>query len=145
MPEAAAAPAVGAVGYAPIDELHLEFEQLAARLAAGNDLPATLAALLDHIDRHFGLEERLMTETGFPMLGCHQREHAGVREVVVEVRRRHAAGETEFAERLAEALPQWFALHATTMDAALAQFLRAANIPLDGSADASSRLPSVSI
>jgi hemerythrin-like metal-binding protein len=125
VPETAAAPAVGAVGYAPIDELHLEFERLAARLAAGDDLPATLEALLEHIDRHFGLEERLMTETGFPMLGCHAREHAGVREVVVEVRRRHAAGETEFAARLAEALPQWFALHAGSMDAALAQFLRA--------------------
>jgi hemerythrin len=123
VPDAAAAPAVGAVGYAPIDELHLEFEQLAAQLAAGGDLPATLDALLDHIDRHFALEERLMRDRAFPMLGCHAREHASVREVVAEVRRRHAAGEPEFAQRLAEALPQWFALHASTMDAALAHYL----------------------
>ena len=125
MTETTAAPAVGAVSWPEIDALHLEFEALGARLAAGADLPATLAALVEHVDRHFGTEERLMTETGCPMLGCHQREHAGVREVVVEVQRRLAAGEPEYAQRLAEALPEWFALHAGSMDAALAQFLRA--------------------
>ncbi len=115
-------PAVGAVGWVPIDALHVEFEALAARLAAGADL-TVLDALLAHIDRHFDTEERLMAESGFPLLACHQREHAGVREVVAEVRRRFVAGEPEFAQRLTEALPEWFALHAGSMDQALAHHL----------------------
>lgn len=46
-------------------------------------------------------------------------------EVVAEVRRRYALGEREPAERLPEAVFEWFELHAGSMDVALAAWLNA--------------------
>jgi hemerythrin-like metal-binding protein len=112
-----ASAAVGAVGWPLIGALHVEFEDLAAQITAGANVPL-LDELLAHIDRFFGTEERLMTQAGFPALACHQREHAEVHAVVVEARRRLAAGAPEFAQRLAVALPKWFSLHAGGMDSA---------------------------
>jgi hemerythrin-like metal-binding protein len=116
-----------AVGVASIDGLHEECElrlaDLAGRVAAGTDAARALDALDEHLQRHFAHEESLMTATAFPPATCHRREHAMVLEVVAEVRRRYLAGETDPAVRLAEALVEWFDLHASTMDVALAQWL----------------------
>lgn len=122
--------AAGALGFAPIDALHAEFDEVVAELRlAGASGPAglrrALHALREHLLRHFGAEERWMREADFPPLACHAREHASVLAVVEEVLRRHGQGDGEVAVRLAEELPRWFALHAATMDEALAQFLRA--------------------
>lgn len=122
----AGAPAL-ALGYAPIDALHAEFEACVAAVdaASSSALPAALAALRAHLARHFGDEERWMSESDFPPLHCHKREHDKVLEVFAEVERRFAAGDEGIVRRLAAELPQWFALHATTMDAALVAWLGA--------------------
>ena len=69
-----------------------------------------------------------MRETAFPACACHAREHEMALDVVAEVRRRHDAGDAEIADRLAEELPQWFAVHAAAMDAGLAEYLRTGGV-----------------
>jgi hemerythrin len=66
-----------------------------------------------------------MASTSFPPANCHQREHASVLEVVVEVRRRYAQGDSAPLSRLPEAVLEWFGIHASSMDAALAAWLTA--------------------
>ena len=118
-----------AVGVPTIDALHEECEaalgSLAEAIASADDAGPTLAALHEHLERHFQHEESLMSESAFPPGACHAREHASVLEVVAEVRRRYALGERDPAERLPEAVLEWFELHAGSMDAALAAWLNA--------------------
>lgn len=113
-----------AVGIASIDALHAELEErLAALSSAASDPPAELAALLQHLHRHFDHEEALMRESQFPMADCHAREHRSVIEVVTEVQRLLAEGNSAPLGRLAPAMLEWFALHASGMDAVLAAHL----------------------
>ena len=118
-----------AVGVPTIDALHEECEAalggLAEVIARGDDAGPALAALHEHLERHFHHEESLMAESAFPPGGCHAREHQSVLEVVAEVRRRYALGERDPAERLPEAVLEWFEVHAGSMDAALAAWLNA--------------------
>ncbi|MGZ8254922.1 MAG: bacteriohemerythrin [Burkholderiaceae bacterium] len=116
-----------AVGIASIDALHVELEErLAAVIRAGDDAQAELAALQEHLQRHFAHEEALMAGSDFPMADCHAREHASVVEVVSEVQRLLAAGDRAPLGRLAPAMLEWFAVHASGMDAALASYLKRA-------------------
>lgn len=99
--------------------------RLSGAIEAEAGIDAALAALQEHLRRHFSHEEALMAQTSFPPAGCHEREHAMVLEVVAEVCRRHSAGDRAPAERLAAAVTEWFELHAAGMDAALAAWLNA--------------------
>lgn len=123
---APAATTPGTVGWAGIDELHLEFEQCIAELRLAGDamLARALGSLEVHLQRHFGAEERWMAEAGYPVLGCHKREHDMVFEVLAEVRRRVVAGDFDPGRRLVDELPRWFEVHVASHDSALAQFLR---------------------
>ena len=114
-----------AVGIASIDALHVELEDRLAALQDGKvDARAALAALQEHLQRHFAHEEALMAEADFPMAACHGREHASVIEVVTEVQRLLDAGDEAPLGRLAPAMLEWFAVHASGMDAALAAHLK---------------------
>jgi len=118
-----------AVGVASIDRLHEECEKLLAQLTEAltirADATEALGRLHEHLTRHFEHEESLMASTSFPPASCHQREHASVLEVVVEVRRRYAKGDSAPLSRLPEAVLEWFGIHASSMDAALAGWLTA--------------------
>jgi hemerythrin-like metal-binding protein len=119
-----------AVGIASIDALHVELEErLAALNDAGDDAHAALAALQDHLQRHFSHEETLMAQSGFPMAECHAREHLSVVEVVTEVQRLLSDGDTAPLGRLAPAMLEWFSVHASGMDAALASYLKRTATP----------------
>lgn len=120
----AGAPAIP-LGYTPIDALHAEFDACVAVLtdAPAERLTAALSALRAHLLRHFGDEERWMRESGFPAFDCHKREHDKVLNVVAEAERRCTEGDEDVVRRLAVELPNWFAIHATTMDAALVAWL----------------------
>ena len=114
-----------AVGIASIDAMHVELEErLAALTAAGDEPQAALAALQDHLQRHFSHEEALMQQSGFPMAECHAREHLSVVEVVTEVRRLLEQGDAAPLGRLAPAMLEWFGVHAASMDTALASYLK---------------------
>jgi hemerythrin len=114
-----------AVGIPSIDALHVELEERLAALACAKAEPQPqLAALLDHLQRHFDHEEALMRDAGFPMAECHAREHRSVIDVVAEVCRRLEAGDAAPLARLAPAMLEWFAVHAFSLDAALAAYLQ---------------------
>ncbi len=132
MTASTASPASGSVtsrgrielGHAPMDAIHREFYDCMDALRGPRDRAESLLVLHEHLLRHFAQEEHWMRETAFPACACHAREHEMALDVVAEVRRRHDAGDTEIVDRLAEELPQWFAVHASAMDAALAEYLR---------------------
>jgi hemerythrin-like metal-binding protein len=113
-----------AVGVPSIDALHAEFEACVQALQdAGEEAGPALEAFEEHLRRHFEHEQALMAASGFPLEACHAREHATVLEVVAEVKRLSSAGEFEPLHRLAPAMLEWFAIHAGSMDAALAEHL----------------------
>jgi hemerythrin len=115
-----------AVGYSPMDDLHEEFRDLMIALGAPDvgDYGLPLVEIHEHLLRHCAAEEGWMRATDFPAYDCHKREHDMLLEVVSEVRRRYDAGDNEIVQRLAAELPHWFEVHANTMDAALAYFLK---------------------
>lgn len=107
-----------------MDRTHLEFvELLAAAEAAGAGAAtdAALQALLDHTVAHFEQEERWMAQLGFAPENCHSMQHQSVLQVLREVARRHGQEpDPELVRQLVAALAEWFPIHATMMDAALA-------------------------
>ena len=108
-----------------MDDTHREFVELLNRVAASpeNGLLASLDEFIAHTEAHFGQEERWMEALQFPPLHCHQGEHANVLEIMREVRKRVACGETHLGRTLAEAIAEWFPQHATSMDTVLALFM----------------------
>jgi hemerythrin len=115
-----------AVGWPAIDELHAECDALLMALARADDtgLPSALALLYQHLLDHFGLEEALMQASEYPRLDCHKREHDAVLRVIDRVRPLCDAGDFATPRRLAAEFPQWFEVHAGSMDAILAAWLR---------------------
>jgi len=113
------------LGHAPLDRVHEEFVALADALmrAPHDTVPVALEALLEHVRRHFGEEERWMAETGFPARDCHADEHAAVLRSIEGVHRRVVQGDCEAARSLAQALADWFPGHADYLDAPLAHWL----------------------
>jgi hemerythrin len=109
-----------------MDETHREFVELLNRLA---DAPADrLLSVLDefiaHSEAHFAQEQRWMEKMAFPPLTCHVNEHESVMQVAREVRVRAQAGETRFGPVLAQAVAEWFAKHAASMDAVLSLYMK---------------------
>jgi hemerythrin-like metal-binding protein len=109
-----------------IDDTHREFVDLLNRMADATDeqMLAAIDQFIGHCEAHFGQEQRWMQELAFPPLACHAGEHDNVMEIAREVRRRAAAGETAFGRVLAQAVAEWFATHAASMDAVLAHYMR---------------------
>ena len=110
-----------------MDATHKEFVALVNRLHAADDaeLPALFQALLDHTRAHFTNELRLMEESRFAPIREHDGEH---RRVLAELERTAghlAKGHLGYVrDYVAQRLPEWFSLHAATMDSALARHLR---------------------
>ena len=116
------------VGYDPIDRDHQEFIDLLNRLdAAGNaDFPALFGQLFEHTERHFTLENQLMEQFGFPAAAEHKGEHLRVLGEFKQFSKRVDKGLVAFGRSFVrERLPQWFELHVTTMDSALAAHIKA--------------------
>lgn len=116
-----------AVGWPAIDELHAECDALlvALGMAADDGHLGAIDLLIEHLHEHFGAEEALMQASGYPRFDCHKREHDAVMRVVERVRPMVEAGDHDIASRLAVEFPQWFDVHARSMDAMLAEWLRA--------------------
>jgi hemerythrin-like metal-binding protein len=109
-----------------MDNTHREFVDLLNALADAPDdaLLAALDRFIAHTDAHFAQENRWMHALPFPPVHCHEGEHDNVLRLMREVRNRVAGGEIELGRVLARELPEWFQLHASTMDAMLAQVIR---------------------
>lgn len=109
-----------------MDDTHRKFIGLLNRLADAPDdeMLAVLDEFIVHTEAHFAQEQRWMEQMSFPPTECHVREHDGVLEIAREVRNRAAAGETGFGRVLAQAVAQWFANHAASMDNVLALYMK---------------------
>ena len=109
-----------------MDDTHREFIGLLNRLADApdNEMLEVLDEFIKHTEAHFGQEQKWMEAMAFPPTECHVREHDGVLEIAREVRNRAAAGETGFGKVLAQAVAEWFANHAASMDNVLALYMK---------------------
>lgn len=76
---------------------------------------------IDHCRDHFAREEKMMTQTGFFALGCHQGEHQRVLAELAAVLAKLQAGEPQDSY-FTKTLPEWLMIHRNTMDAVTAQF-----------------------
>lgn len=116
-----------AVGVAEMDATHREFvEGLAALTAAGDgDFPRLFAQLAAHTRAHFDNESRLMRNCRFPAIAEHESEHGRVLGEMAHMERLFARGHSGLARAYVWVLPDWFATHLATMDAALAACLKA--------------------
>jgi len=114
------------VGFGPIDELHREFQMLLDRLIECEDADygQHLLELHEHLLRHCGAEEEWMKQERYAGYERHRHEHEKLLESLSEVRRRFDAGDLEAVQAFSGGLLPWFAVHAQTMDAPLAEFLK---------------------
>ncbi len=109
-----------------MDQTHAEFIQLVNRLgqASKADFPDLFHQLVQHTEAHFAAENELMACSGFPALREHQDEHLRVLGDLHRFANRLNQGSDLFARAyINEQAPQWFDLHARTMDSALAAHL----------------------
>ncbi|CAG0988906.1 Bacteriohemerythrin [Rhodocyclaceae bacterium] len=116
-----------ALGAPEMDATHREFATLAKELAlAGKeDFPLLFEALVDHTRSHFENESRLMRACRFPAIAEHEGEHQRVLGELARLQRGIDEGRVAFARTyVREGLPDWFANHLATMDAALAACLK---------------------
>ncbi len=117
-------------GYEPIDHDHDEFVQLLTLLSCADkaDFADLFKQMHRHVEQHFDLENRLMEQYAFPAIAEHRGEHVRVLGEFRQFDKRVEKGLIEFGRAFVnERLPQWFELHATTMDRALALHIMAQN------------------
>jgi len=115
----------GELGFAPMDRIHAEFEELLAEArGAGEKEWVPLLARIDaHLREHFGAEDRWMEETDFPPRDCHMDEHAAVLRSSGEVLALAQAGDAGPAPSFIASLAEWFPGHAAYLDSALAAWM----------------------
>jgi len=114
------------LGFAPMDDIHKEFVDLVRlmKTAPESELVSVLDRFSQHAQAHFSEEETWMFADEFPARDCHKQEHDAVLDSVYEVRNLIQAGHNPAMVRdLAKALEDWFPLHATYMDSALAAWM----------------------
>ncbi|MGZ8227279.1 MAG: bacteriohemerythrin [Methylococcaceae bacterium] len=111
------------VAYEPIDRDHEEFiEPLNALDVANNaDFPTLFQQLYEHAEQHFESENQLMAQHDYPGVTDHKGEHQRVLGEFKQFKSRVDKGLIAFGRSFVrDRLPQWLALHVTTMDNGLA-------------------------
>ncbi len=121
-----------AVGHPQIDAQHQElfrrFEKLVLALDAGRsaEIRDLFGFLAQYAVEHFGAEEKLMEEIGYPGAGVHKAAHARfVREYGELVALYEANGPSRaVAVKTRTWIGGWLRAHIMGIDVALAKFLR---------------------
>ena len=109
-----------------LDDMHLEFAQLVNALADANGsaFVELFAQLCEHSKAHFDREKALMQASAYPSLAEHDGEHQRILGELKQYQRKVNKGAISFARAyVKDRLPEWFQLHLTTMDSALAYHL----------------------
>lgn len=117
-----------ALGVVEMDPMHREFVALAfdLRAAGSDDFARLFDVLVDHAQRHFDNESRLMRACRFPAVAEHEGEHRRVLGELTRLRDGIGRGRMAFARAYVnEGLGPWFEQHLATMDAALAGCFKA--------------------
>lgn len=84
-----------------------------------------LEALIDHLRRHFAVEEALLDEMGYPDAPAHKREHALQMAELVDLHRQLTI--TKFPrvdDQSLDALKDWFFAHVVDEDRYFARYYR---------------------
>jgi len=116
------------LGVAEMDTVHRAFAALVNRLDSADAVAfaAGFTDLLTHTEEHFSGELALMRNSRFPATDEHHADHQRVLGDLHRFSRQVERGRLAMARAyLREQLPGWFALHAATMDSALAAHLKA--------------------
>lgn len=116
------------VGYDQIDTDHDEFISLLNRLDAADnkDFPVLFQQLYEHTEQHFDRENQLMQQFSYPGETEHKGEHQRVLGEFKQFKSRVDKGLIAFGRLfIKDRLPQWFGLHVSTMDSALAAHVKA--------------------
>ncbi len=110
-----------------MDATHREFVNLINRMgmADKNEFARLFKELNEHTRTHFDAEQQMMEDSKFPAIGEHRDEHQRVLGELARFGQRLTPGTSMMSRAyVCEQLPQWFALHAQTMDSALAAHLK---------------------
>lgn len=88
-------------------------------------LEAHYTKWFEHTIKHFGTEEQMMQEKGFPAYAVHKQEHDNVLSAMKKIhedlkKTRSAAGVKNFVQN---GLVRWLITHIQTMDTVTARFL----------------------
>lgn len=116
------------MGVEEMDRDHREFLSLLELLNQAGDaeFPVLFQKLVDHLRLHFVHEGRLMRLGKFSALGEHEGEHHRVLGELLQFNRNVKRGRLPLARAYARTgLPEWFGLHLSTMDSALAAHVKA--------------------
>ncbi len=110
-----------------MDNTHKEFVTLVNRLATAPDtgFADMFNELITHTRVHFLQEKELMLASKFPAYAEHNEEHMRILGELNQFKKRVDKGLIAFGRNyIRERIPEWFALHAATMDSALALHLK---------------------
>ena len=123
--------------FAPMDTAHHTFVDLLAQAQTATDevLPIAWTALLAHLERQFGEEDRWMRETGFAAASNHLLQHHVVLNLLREGAVMARGGQLTPVREMASELAAWFIKHTQSMDAALALHMRRQDAPGSGQRD----------
>jgi len=114
------------LGVEEMDGNHREFAALVETMNQGDDeqLPFLFQKLVAHTRLHFAEEGRLMRLSKFPALAEHEGEHARVLGDLIQFNRNVQRGRLPLARAYVRSgLKEWFEIHLSTMDRALATHL----------------------
>jgi hemerythrin-like metal-binding protein len=113
------------LGYAPMDRIHSEFDELLVRAhsCSGNAWLDLLRRIDAHLHSHFEAENQWMEQTSFPPRDCHIEEHAAVLKSSTEVLALAETGNFDVAPSFVAELARWFPGHADYLDSALAAWM----------------------
>lgn len=106
-----------------MDDTHKAFIAQVNRLAEASNAAFTelFDQLIEHTEEHFQQEEQLMQETAFPANAEHRDEHQRILGELRQFKKRVDKGLVSFGRNyVTQRLPEWFRLHAASMDSALA-------------------------
>ncbi|TVZ38816.1 hemerythrin-like metal-binding protein [Alteromonadaceae bacterium 2753L.S.0a.02] len=119
------------LGYEAMDQTHFEFIDLINQLgsARGEEFQVLFAQLVAHTEQHFETENSWMEQSAFPAKAEHLGEHMRVLNDLRQFHTRVQRGSLSLAKAfISQQIPEWFKLHAATMDAALATHLKEKNL-----------------
>lgn len=119
------------LGVPSMDQAHQGFLEQLARVARTPDaeFAASYAGLIGCVERDFYAEQQMMDEINFPANNSHVEQHARTLSALHHANSRVMEGDIAAGREVIKLLPQWFAFHLATMDAALAIAYEMARTP----------------
>lgn len=114
-----------ALGVPVMDAAHQKLLEEFARLEgmADEQFGEAFSALIATVERDFRQEEDMMEQIAYPSLHTHREQHARVLGALHHADPFVNDGDLTQAREALTLLPQWFLLHQSTMDLALAAAL----------------------